>query len=209
MGSLYAALSPQMKALIEENSTLKHYSAGDSVLRQGSYISSAVIVRSGTLKVFRLDEDGNSHFLYFLSEGELCVLSALCCLRMRQADMRAVAYTPCEVLFVASPLPESWMQDYPEWNRFMLQSFNVRMSELLDTFDSVVFGHLDERLIFYLRQHFRVSGNVLSLSHQQIAEELNSSREVISRLLKKLEDAGFVEVNRNFVRILPSIASVG
>lgn len=88
-----------------------------------------------------------------------------------------------------------------------MQSFNRRMSELLDTFDSVVFSHLDERLVFYLRQHYKVTGEMLSLSHQQIADEVNSSREVISRLLKKLEDAGYVQVNRLYVKILPAINS--
>lgn len=191
--------------MVEERSTHKRYEVGDELLRQGSYISSAVIVMEGMVKIFRVDEEGNTHFLYFLSAGELCVLSTLCCLRMRQADMRAVAFTDCEVMFVPSSYPEMWMQEYPEWSRYLLQSFNLRMSELLDTFDSVVFKHLDERLLFYLNQHYKASGELLNLSHQQIADELNSSREVISRLLKKLEDGGFVEVHRSFVRILPAI----
>ena len=201
----YQSLSEDLRTMVEARATHKHYEAGDALFRQGSYISSAVIVKEGMIKIFRVDEEGNAHFLYFLSAGELCVLSTLCCLRMRQADMRAVAFSDCEVMFIPSPYPEVWMQEYPEWSRYLLQSFNHRMSELLDTFDSVVFKHLDERLLFYLHQHYKASGELLNLSHQQIADELNSSREVITRLLKKLEDGGFVEVNRSFVRILPPI----
>jgi CRP/FNR family transcriptional regulator, anaerobic regulatory protein len=202
---MYQTLSEELRTVAEAQATFKHYAAGDALFRKGSYISSAVIVVEGMIKIFRVDEQGNSHFLYFLSAGELCVLSTLCCLRMRQADMRAVAFTDCEVMFIPSPYPEVWMQEYPEWSRYLLQSFNQRMAELLDTFDSVVFKHLDERLLFYLHQHYKVSGELLYLSHQQIADELNSSREVISRLLKRLEDEGYVVVKRSFVRILPKI----
>lgn len=203
--NLFQILSEELRMAVDAQSIRKHFSAGDALFRKGSYIGSAAIVAEGVVKIFRVDEDGSSHFLYFLSSGELCVLSALCCMRMRKADMRAVAYTDCEVMFIPSPYPEVWMQEYPEWNRYLLQSFNLRMSELLDTFDSVIFRHLDERLLYYLLQHYNTGGERLYLSHQQIADELNSSREVISRLLKKLEDSGFVEVNRSFVRILPSI----
>jgi len=203
--NLYQSLSEELRTMVEERANHKRYAAGDTLLKQGNYVSSAVIVTEGIVKIFRIDEEGNAHFLYFLTAGELCVLSALCCLRMRQADMRAVAFTDCEVMFIPSPYPEVWMQEYPEWSRYLLQSFNHRMSELLDTFDSVVFKRLDERLLFYLHQHYKTSGELLNLSHQQIADELNSSREVISRLLKKLEDGGFVEVNRSFVRILPAV----
>lgn len=205
--NLYSTLSSELRSMIEQNASFKSYQAGKHILKKGSFVSSAVIITSGIIKVFRVDENENSHFLYFLTEGELCVLSTLCCMRIRQADMQAVAFTDCEVMFLPSPNPESWMQQYPEWNHYILQSFNKRMSELLDTFDSVVFSHLDERLVFYLRQHYKVAGEILSISHQQIADEVNSSREVISRLLKKLEDAGYVQVNRLYVKILPTINS--
>jgi CRP/FNR family transcriptional regulator len=193
--------------MVELHATSKSYQAGKHILKKGGLVSSAVIITSGIVKVFRVDENDNSHFLYFLTEGELCVLSTLCCMRIRQADMRAVAFTDCEVMYIPSPNPENWMQQYPEWSLYVMQSFNRRMSELLDTFDSVVFSHLDERLVFYLRLHYKVTGEMLSLSHQQIADEVNSSREVISRLLKKLEDAGYVQVNRLYVKILPAINS--
>lgn len=202
----YKTLSEDLRTSIEKVSISKDYEVNDLIMKPGSYISSAVIILSGTVKVFRMDNDGNAHFLYFLSQGELCVLSTLCCLRMRQSDMRAVAFTSCEVLFIPSPYPEKWMLQYPEWNHYVLQSFNKRMGELLDTFDSVVFNHLDERLLFYLKQHYMAGGNRLSFSHQQIADELNSSREVITRLLKKLEEAGFVKVNRSCLDLLPKIS---
>lgn len=186
---------------IAQHALVKGFSAGSPIFKEGSFIGSAVIVAKGIVKVFRIDENGQSHFLYFLRDGELCVLSALCCMRIRKADMRAVAYTDCLISFIESPYPETWMQAYPEWNTFVLRSFNARMSELLDTFDSVVFKKLDERLLSYLKQHTSVTGNILKLSHKQIADELNSSREVISRLLKKMEDEGMIELNRSFIRI--------
>lgn len=203
----YMMLSESLRGVIEQHASSKDFVAGDPILKKGSYISSAVIITEGIAKVFRVDEQGNTHFLYFLSAGELCVLSTLCCLRMRQADMRAVAYTDCEVMFIPSPHPEAWMQEFPEWSRYVLQSFNLRMTELLDTFDSVVFKHLDERLLFYLRQHYLMGGDLLNLSHQQIADELNTSREVITRLLKKLEEAGYVEVKRSYLRMSSTLMS--
>lgn len=205
--NLYSTLSSELRGMVELHATSKNYQAGKHILKKGGLVSSAVIITSGIVKVFRVDENDNAHFLYFLTEGELCVLSTLCCMRIRQADMRAIAFTDCEVMYIPSPNPENWMQQHPEWSLYVMQSFNRRMSELLDTFDSVVFSHLDERLVFYLRQHYKVTGEMLSLSHQQIADEVNSSREVISRLLKKLEDAGYVQVNRLYVKILPAINS--
>lgn len=201
----FLLLSDELKSTIQSHATIKKYSAGSPVLKKGGFLSSAVIIASGIVKVFRVDENGNSHFLYFLREGELCVLSTLCCMRMRRADMRAEAFTDCEVMYIASPFPESWMLQYPEWSRYILQSFNLRMGELLSTFDSVVFNHLDKRLIYYLQQHLKITGEILYLSHQQIAIEVNSSREVISRLLKKLEELNYVELNRSSLRILPDI----
>lgn len=198
-------LTPALQKLVEQHATKKSYQAGDAILSKGSNIGSAIIIGEGVVKVFREDDNGCSHFLYFLGEGELCVLSALCCMRIRQADMRAIAATSCEIYYIASPYPERWMQEYPEWSQYVMISFNKRMSELLETFDSVVFGHLDSRLQFYLRHHYRTLGDVLNMSHQQIADELNTSREVISRQLKKLEEGGFVEINRTFLKISPSI----
>lgn len=203
--SLYSSMSEEMRNRIEENSIVKTYKAGEPLLKQRQYIGSAMIVKQGIVKAIRNEEEGRHHFLYFLKEGELCVLSTLCCLRIRQSDMQAEAYSDSEVLYLPAHLAERWMQEYPEWSRFVMQSFNQRMSELLETMDSLIFKHLDERLLYYLYQHYQVTGAKLSLSHQHIADELNTSREVVTRQLKKLESSGYVEVNRSFIHLTPKV----
>lgn len=195
--------SAALEKELSDNLLLRKFRSGESILREGTYVGSAIMLVSGVVKVYRIDDDGNRHFLYFLREGELCVLSTLCCMRIRKTEMRAVAYTDCDVAFIPSPLPEALMMKYPEWNSYVLKNFNSRMEELMEAFDSAVFNHLDERLFAYLKQHYKVSGEFLRLSHQQIAADLATSREVVSRLMKRFEEEGKVEQHRAYIRILP------
>ena len=125
----------------------------------------------------------------------------MCAAREEQSQIRVQAVDASEIVLIPSHLSEAWLAKYKSWHHFVIASYRQRFEELLQTLDSIAFKALDERLLFYLKRHVQVSGNEIRLSHQQIASELNSSREVISRLLKKLEQTGAITLHRNYIEV--------
>jgi CRP/FNR family transcriptional regulator, anaerobic regulatory protein len=191
---------PLLNELLSQ-STLKRLEEGEEVLRTGQYIRSTVLVLSGLMKVYREDDEGNEFLMYYLQPGNACALSMMCEARSEQSQIMAKAVTPTEVILIPSHLSELWLSKYKTWHNFVIASYRQRFEELLQTLDSIAFKGLDERLVFYLKRHVQVSGKEVRLSHQQIADELNSSREVISRLLKKLEQTGAITLHRNYIEV--------
>lgn len=183
------------------HSTIKQVEEGEEVLRTGQYIRSTVLLLSGLLKVYREDDEGNEFLMYYLEPGQACALSMMCTARDEQSQIMAKAVTPAEVILIPSHLSELWLAKYKTWHNFVIASYRQRFEELLQTLDSIAFKGLDERLLFYLKRHVKVSGKEVRLSHQHIADELNSSREVISRLLKKLEQTGAITLHRNYIEV--------
>ena len=194
---------PELEApLLDEllpQSTLKEVEAGEEVMRSGQYITSTILLLRGLLKIYREDAEGNEFLMYYLEPGNACALSMMCTARDEKSQIMARAVTDAEVVLVPSHLSELWLGKYKSWHNFVIASYRARFEELLQTLDSIAFKGLDERLLFYLERHVKVSGHEIRLSHQQIANELNSSREVISRLLKKLEQTGAISLHRNAI----------
>ena len=141
----------------------------------------------GMVKIYREDDEGNDFFIYYLEPGQACALSMVCASRQQTSEIMAVAIKDTEVLTVPFELIEEWMKKYTSWNNFVLSCYRQRFEELLVTLDQVAFRNMDERLEFYLKRQAEKMGNQLKLTHQQIATDLNSSRKVISRLLKNME----------------------
>ncbi|TXK45844.1 Crp/Fnr family transcriptional regulator [Pontibacter qinzhouensis] len=182
-------------------STIKRLEEGEEALRTGQYIKSTVLLSKGLLKVYREDEEGNEFLMYYLEPGNACALSMMCTARDEQSQIRVKAVDESDIILIPSHLSELWLAKYKSWHNFVIASYRQRFEELLQTLDSIAFKGLDERLIFYLKRHLKVSGKEVKLSHQQIAHELSSSREVISRLLKKLEQTGAVTLHRNYIEV--------
>ena len=182
-------------------STLRELDAGEEVMRTGQYIKSTILLLRGLLKVYREDDEGNEFLMYYLEPGSACALSMMCTARNEKSQIMAKAVKDSEVILVPSELSEVWLGKYKTWHNFVIASYRERFEELLQTLDSIAFKGLDERLVFYLKRHVKVSGKQVKLSHQQIADELNSSREVISRLLKKLEQTGAITLHRNYIEV--------
>ncbi len=186
---------------IATESIFKHIGEGDEALRSGQYIKSTMLLLSGLLKIYREDEEGREFLMYYLRPGDACAMSMMCSARVEKSQVLAKAVEDSEVVLIPSHVSEAWLTKYSTWHTFVIFSYRQRFEELLTTLDSVVFKALDERLLFYLQRHLEAIGNEMRLSHQQIALELNSSREVISRLLKKLEQTGALSLHRNYIRI--------
>lgn len=194
------------KALIQEMvklHNLRTIQEGDVIIQSGQNIRSALLVIEGLVKIYREDENGNEFFMYYLDAGKACALSLICAVKQETSEIKAKAVTNTVVLTIPLNLVDQWMSRYKSWAQFALSNYRERFEELLKTIDHIAFRNMDERLVFYLKQHQeKLKTNELPLSFTKIAQELNSSREVISRLMKKLSEKGLVVLHRSRIEIV-------
>jgi CRP/FNR family transcriptional regulator len=149
--------------------------------------------------LYREDDEGKEFFIYNLDAGQACSLSMVCATRQETSEVLAKAITDAKVLTIPLTYMDQWMGKYKSWYQFVITSYRNRFEELLKTIDAIAFSAMDERLAFYLEKQVEKLGSNLKITHQEIANDLNSSREVISRLLKKLETKGWIVMNRNTI----------
>jgi CRP/FNR family transcriptional regulator len=188
---------------IAEKAEPRDFKAGDLIMKTGQYMRSTILLVSGLIKVFREDEDGNEFFMYYLQPGQACALSMICATKHETSGIMAKAAEDTEVLAIPIKYMDSLMLNYKNWYYFVLETYRSRFEELLQTVDHIAFRNMDERLMFYLkRQQQTLNTRFLKLSNTEIAQELNSSREVISRLMRKLSDKGFIKLKRTHVEII-------
>ncbi|RIJ42425.1 Crp/Fnr family transcriptional regulator [Pontibacter oryzae] len=192
---------PLLQELIQE-STIRGFNEGEQIIRTGQYMRSSLLLLSGLMKIYREDEEGNEFMMYYLEPGNACAMSMMCTARNEKSQVMAKAVQAAEAILVPQHLTEQWLGKYKSWHNFVIGSYRQRFEELLLTLDSIAFKAMDERLVFYLRRHLQNQGSEVRLSHQQIADDLNSSREVISRLLKKLEQRQALTLHRSHLEIL-------
>ena len=200
--TLYAQLEPALLEEIEKNATIKIFKAGEIIMRTGQYVKSTMLLIEGSIKIFREIEEGDEFLMYFLEPGEACAISLVCASKMEASQIMAKSMEETTVILVPIQLMDEWMSKYKSWYYFVLETYRNRFEELLLLIDNVAFRNMDERLQFYLNRHASVNqSNIVNLSHQQIADELNSSREVISRLLKKMEQRKMLMLHRNYIEL--------
>ncbi len=182
---------------------VKHFAEGDLIMDYGKYIRMMPIIVKGTIKVFRMDETGNEILLYYLSSNESCSMAYSCCMEAKKSEVKAIAEDDVELIAIPHLKLEEWLCKYPSWKSYIMRSFNERFLELLKSIESIAFHKLDERLISYLKEKQRLSGSsVIKASHYLIADELHTSRVVISRLLKHLENDKKIILYRNEIKLL-------
>jgi CRP/FNR family transcriptional regulator len=178
----------------------KTFKSNESLIREGQFIASFPLVLSGLIRVSRTNDQGNELLLYYLKKDEVCAMSLTCCMAQQKSNVNALAEEPTEVILLPVEMLDKWISKYPGWKQFVMQTFQNRFRELIDTVDSIAFMKLDERLIKHFVDRNEKSGaTTFSGTHQDLALQLNTSREVISRLLKKLEKNGKIELSRNFI----------
>lgn len=194
------------KGLISEivkTGETRTFTKGSVLMRTGQYIRSTMIILDGLVKIYREDDDGNEFFMYYLDSGKACALSMVCASKQETSELMARAVTDTTVLSIPLSLMDEWMAQYKSWYQFVLGSYRERFEELLQTIDHIAFRNMDERLVFYLKRHQDIlKSNIITIPFTEIAQELNSSREVISRLMKKLSDKGIVKLHRSYVEII-------
>jgi len=199
----YPDFEPGLVKTIEEQAAVKHFKSGEVIIRTGQYIQNTMLLLNGKIKVYREDDEGNEFFMYYLMPGQACAISMICATKMETSKIMARVVEDSEVLMVPLNMMEKWMGEFKSWYEFVVTTYRNRFEEVLTVLDQVAFRSMDERLEFYLKRHAENNqSKTIHLSHQEIANELNSSREVISRLLKKMEQRGLLLLNRNSIELL-------
>ena len=196
------------EALYEEimaHATIKEVKAGETLLRVGQTIRSTMLVVDGLVKLYREDNEGKEFFLYHLNPGQACSLSLVCAVRHETSEVLAKALTDATILSIPLEYMDKWVSKYKSWYQFVITSYRDRFEELLKTIDAIAFTNMDERLEFYLKKQVDKIGTHLKMTHQDIANDLNSSREVISRLLKKMEAKKWLVIHRNSIEWINKI----
>ncbi|WP_202913766.1 Crp/Fnr family transcriptional regulator [Pararcticibacter amylolyticus] len=200
LGKHFSQFEPALKEKIAANASLREFSAGEQIMQTGQYFRSTVLIAEGRVKLYREGAAGEEFFIYYLEPGQACALSMICATRQETSQIMAKAIEPTIVLTIPIQLMDDLMREHKTWYYFVLDSYRSRFEELLTVVDNVIFKSMDERLEYYLkRQCEKLQTKQLRITHQEIANDLNSSREVISRLLKKLEQNRQISLFRNYI----------
>jgi len=188
---------------IEQVATKHQFKSNDYLIELGDEIKNMPLLLNGALKVMREDQNNDELLLYFLEKGDTCAMTLNCCMGKSKSKIRAVAETDGELLMIPVEKMESWLTKYKSWRNFVFESYNIRLMEMLEAIDTLAFMNLDERLYKYLTDKVKINRNSeLSITHQEIAYELHTSRVVVSRLLKSLELNKKIKLHRNRIEIL-------
>lgn len=186
-----------------QSGDIKKFTAGDVIMDYGKYIKMMPIILSGTVKVLRKDDNGKEILLYYLADNESCSMAYGCCISAKKSEIKAVAEDDGELIGIPFNKLNDWLCQYPSWRNYIFNSFNERFNELLNSFDNVAFGNMDFRIQNYLKEKYeRSESTIIKVSHYQIAEELATTRVVISRILKQLENEGKLLLYRNEIKLL-------
>jgi len=194
---------PELLDIIEKTGQVITVKSGDTIMDIGQIVRTMPLIISGTVKVSRVDEEGRELLLYYVNSNESCAMTFTCCMQHQPSEIRAVAEE--EVTLIALPVSvmDEWLIKYPSWKNFVMNTIRNRFNELLKAIDQIAFQNMDQRLIHYLKEKSKATGSALiNLSHEQIAQELATSRVVISRLLKKLENDKKLLLYRNQIKLL-------
>jgi CRP/FNR family transcriptional regulator len=194
------------EALIKEISKVgvtKKFSAETTIIEKGDYIKSMPLLISGAIKILGEDNKGDEIVLYYLEKGDTCAMTLSCCMGQTKSKIRAVAETDVELIMLPKEKMTEWLSSFKSWQSFILQSYHNRVDELLEAVDTIAFLKMDKRLFKYLKDKAMVNQNdVLNVTHKQISEDLHTSRVVVSRLLKKLENESKIQLFRNSIKVL-------
>ncbi|WP_064966115.1 Crp/Fnr family transcriptional regulator [Tenacibaculum ovolyticum] len=181
----------------------KEFKANSTIIDIDSYLVSIPLIISGAIKVLREDKEGDDLVLYYIEKGDTCAMTLSCCMGATKSKIKAIAETDVTVLMIPKGKMSEWLSKYKSWQEYILQSYHSRLNEFIEAVDSIAFLNMNERLHKYLKDKAMVIGDdVLNVTHLQIANDLHTSRVVISRLLKALEKQSKIELHRNQIKIL-------
>ncbi len=199
-------LNKEISRKILSNSRIMNLEGGVNILKEAHYIQSVPLVIQGRVKVTRHDDSGKEVLLYYIDSGESCALSIAAGLNHQKSAAFADTDTATQILAIPIELLDKLLLEFPAMNRFVLKLFHSRFNELIGFIDSVVFKTMDFRLVELLKKKQRQSGTfMLEITHQQLAKELGTAREVVSRLLKQLENEKKLVNHRAKIELLDAL----
>ncbi|TNE73066.1 Crp/Fnr family transcriptional regulator [bacterium] len=195
-------INPKFLQRLKEEGTVKHVPSDTVLLMEQSMIRVIPVLLSGTIRVSRTDAQGKELLIYYIRPGESCIMSVLGGLHHEKSKIRAVVEEEAELLLIPTEKANEWVKTYPEWTDYILSLYQKRFDELLNVVNSIAFQRLDDRLLALLKQKAELQKkNELNITHQQLADDLGSTREVVSRLLKQMENQGLVALARNKITL--------
>ena len=190
--------TPEIREKLLRYGTTKSFEEGEVILRENSYIKAIPIVTKGSMKVIRTDEDGKEILLYYIKAGESCIMSFLGAMHDDTSKIKAVAEEQCEVLFIPNDKVSSLIKEYPQWLDYIFRLYHKRFEELLEVVNEIAFKKVDERMLSFIQKKCELTkSQTLTITHEQLANEIGTARVVVSRLLKQMEDEGLVQLGRN------------
>lgn len=188
---------------IEEKGAFKSFKSDTVIIEIGDYIKSMPLLIKGAIKILREDENGDELILYYLEKGDTCAMTLSCCMGETKSKIRAIAESDLELLMIPKEYMTTWLSKYNSWQAFILESYHNRMNELLEAVDTIAFLKMDERIFKYLKDKAMVTHNdIISTTHKSIADEMHTSRVVVSRILKKLEKEHKIKLFRNSIKVI-------
>lgn len=199
----------QLSDRLAELGTLKTFEEGEELMRTGQYFRSTMLIVEGLVKLYREGENGGEFFVYYIEPGNACALSMVCASQQKTSELMARAMTQSKAIMVPIDKMDALMLEHKSWYYFVLETYRARFEEMLTVVDAIAFKAMDERLEFYLINQARtLETTIIKTTHQEIANDLNTSREVISRLLKKMEQNGMISLHRNQIDMAPLVENV-
>ena len=207
---LRAKLSDYYKTIFEEEllneiiscGILKSINANKNLIEIGDEMTHIPLILKGVVKIVREDENGNEILLYFLEKGDSCAISFINCINLSKSIFSGIVENDTEAIFIPIKKVEEWLIKYKSWRRFILDSYHLRLLEMVESIENLAFKKLDDRLLKYLQGRVKlIKSDTLKITHKEIAADLNTSRVVISRLLKVLENENKIRIARNRIYI--------
>jgi len=204
IGTLYDLpfREPLLVEEINKSARIKSFEKDEVIMSPGDEILFIPIVLKGSIRILRSDDEGNEVFLYHLNPGQTCAMSLTCCQAGKKSMIKAVAENHTELLQIPVGLTSEWYK-YTEWKAYISNNYNNRFAELMEVVDLIAFNHMDKQLLHYLEERCKaLHTKILDITHQQIADELHTHREAISRLLRTMEQKKLVKLGRNSIQLL-------
>ena len=188
---------------IAQVSSIIDFKEGDTLIDFGDYIKKMPLLITGAIKILREDFDEGELLLYFIEKGDTCAMTMACCMGQTKSEIRAVAETDGQVIMIPIIKMEEWLGKYKSWRNYVFNSYNNRLKEMLSAIDYLAFNNMDKRVLHYLQEKVKINhSKEIHNTHQEIAYDLHTSRVVISRLLKALENEGKINLHRAFIEYI-------
>ncbi|WP_396601369.1 Crp/Fnr family transcriptional regulator [Algibacter sp. R77976] len=192
--------------LINEIIKVGHFEkirSGELLVDIGDAMTHIPLILNGVVKIIRKEKEGDEIVLYFLERGDTCAISFVNCINKKKSVFKGIVDKDVEALYIPIDIIDEWLIKFQSWRHFIIDSYHFRLIEMVDSIDSLAFLKMNERLLKYLSGKVQINHNIdLEITHQEIANDLNTSRVVVTRLIKQLHDEGKINSTRNHIKVL-------